>query len=274
MSTNLRVGKIAGAFWATLLACGVVACTSSDTTGGTGGTAGGGASGAGGSAGGTTGATTAAATGKLCPLPTQALITDFTYAPLDGGSTSSTDPRFTAGAMTGGGSSYGPTLKSDVSQGAWHFTGSVSDYSGFNIYFDNCDIIDASKYKGITFTISGNVAQGINMGVGTLADKASAAWLISKSDTQAKATDAGSCTPTSGDNRYYTPGCQDPQLAIPVTAAPSKQSILWTDLAGGSPLASPDPKALTSIYWNFLWTGAGETPYDVDLVVDDLKFVE
>jgi hypothetical protein len=269
MSTNLRVGKIAGAFLATLLACGVVACTSSDSTGGTGGTTS--AAGAGGNAGGTTGATTAAATGKLCPLPTQALINDFT-AP-DGGVTSATDPRFTAGAMTGGGSSYGPTLTSDVTQGNWHFTGSVSDYSGFNIYFDNCDVIDASKYKGIAFTISGNVTQGITMGVGTVADKASAAWLISKADTQAKATDSGTCTPTGGDNRYYTPGCQDPTLAIPVTTAPTPQKILWTDLAGGAPLASPDPKMLTSIYWIFQWSSTA-TAYDVDLVIDDIKFVE
>jgi len=279
MSTNLRVGSIAQSLLATLLACGALACTSTESPSpGTGGSTGTGgttsAGGAGGGAGGTTGTTTGAAPGTKCAPPSQAVITDFTYAPLDGGTTSTKDPRFSAGTLTGGGSSYGPGLTSDVTQGNWHLSGTVSDYSGFNIYFDNCDILDASKYKGISFTISGTGATSITMGVGTVEDKTSAAWLISKNDKDAKATDSGTCTPTSGDNRYYTPGCADPTLAVTVPATAATQTVLWTDLKGGAPSASPTPTAITSIYWRFDWTGTGGTAYPVDLVIDNLKFVE
>jgi hypothetical protein len=259
MSTNLRVGKIAEAFLATLLACGVVACTSSEPAGGTGGSGGGG-----------TGGTT---TGTLCPIPNQALITDFTYTPSGAVTTSAKDPRFSAGTLVGGGSSYGAGLTSDVTQGNWHISGTVSDYSGFNIYFDNCDILDASKYKGISFTISGTGTTSITMSVGTVADKASAAWLISKSDTSAKATDSGSCTPTSGDNRYYTPGCADPKVAVTLLATAATQTVLWTDLKGGSPLASPAAAAITSISWSFDWAATGVTAYPVDIVIDNLSFI-
>jgi hypothetical protein len=274
MSRKLRVGNIAGSLAAVLCGGMLVACTTQENnSGGTGGSAGSttplGSGGGGG--GGSTGA--AGSDGTLCPAPQQ-VLTNFTYTPGTGGST--TEARFgSTGTLQGGESFYPSTLVSDVTQSNWHISGTVSDYTGFALYFDNCDHLDASKFKGITFTISGSVPQGnaITMGVGTIADTPTGAWMLSPGGkTTAKATDAGRCVPTSG-TQYYHPGCGDPTAQIPVTAAAVTQQVPWTNLTGGTPLSSPDPAGITSIYWYFPWSGAGATPYQVDIVIDDLGFI-
>ena len=279
MNTSLRNRNISGSLLATVLACGLVACTTTESNpSGTGGSGAGGttpAVGTGGSAGGTTGSSTSAGSdGTLCPTAQQT-ITDFTYAPSDAG-TSTTEARFgSAGTLQGGESTYPTSLVSDVTKSTWHLSGTIGDYSGFALYFDSCDRIDASAFKGISFTISGSVPQGnaITMGVGTLNDTPTGAWMLSPGGkTTAKATDAGKCTPTSG-TQYYHPGCGDPTAQISVTSATVTQNILWGSLTGGTPDPSPAASGITSIYWFFPWTGAGGTPYAVDLVIDDLKFI-
>jgi len=261
---------------AMLLAGGLVACTtqeaSPDGTGGAMVGTGGAAVGSGGASG---GAGASGGEGTLCPAPQQ-VITDFTFLQNDAGNASTTEARFgSSGTLQGGESFYPTTMTSDVTQGNWHLSGTVSDYTGFALYFDNCDHLDASAFKGIRFTISGSVPQGdaITMGVGTINDTPTGTWMLSPGgDTSALPTDAGKCTPTSG-TQYYHPGCGDPTTQIPVTAAPVVQNVLWTDLTGGTPDSSPTPSEITSIYWYFPWSGAGATPYDVDLVIDDLGFI-
>ncbi len=258
---------------------GLLACTTQEAAqGGSGGTtAGAGGSGAAGSTGSTTGL------GTLCPPPQQ-VITDFTYTPSDAG-TDTTAVRFgSAGTLQGGESYYPGTgstypLTSDVTQNSWHISGTVGDYSGFALYFDNgsssCDRVDASQFKGISFTISGSVPHGgaITFGMGTVADTPTGTWMHDVGgDTTAKATDVGSCTPTSG-NQYYHPGCGDPTTQIPVTATPTVQNVSWTDLTGGIPQASPDPSGITSVYWFFPWTGSTDTSYAADLTIDNLSFI-
>jgi hypothetical protein len=282
MSTSLRIGNIPGSLVAMLLACGLVACTSQEApAGGTGGSSAGGSAGSttttgnGGSGGGNTGTSTSAGSdGTLCPTPSQ-VITDFTYTPSDAG-VSTSEVRFgSSGTLQGGESFYPSTLTSDVTQGTWHLSGTISDYSGFALYFDLCDHLDAKAFKGISFKISGSVPQGnaITMGVGTIADTPTGAWMLSPGGkTTAKATDAGRCTPTSG-TQYYHPGCGDPTTQIPVTSSPVVQSVTWATLTGGTPVASPNPAEITSIYWFFPWTGTGATPYTFDLVIDDLQFI-
>jgi hypothetical protein len=263
-----------------LCVCGLVACTTQEAKqGGTGGSVGGGTGGTGPVAG-TTGSTTG--DGTLCPPPQQ-VITDFTYTPSDAGTTSTSEVRFGSSGVLQGGESYYPNassgssypLTSDVTKNNWHLSGTVGDYSGFALYFDNCDHLDAKAYKGISFAISGSVPHGnaITMGMGTINDTPTGTWMLSPGGkTTAKPTDAGKCTPTSG-TQYYHPGCGDPTTQIPVTATTATQSVLWGSLTGGTPDASPNPSEITSIYWYFPWTGTGDTPYAVDLVIDDLKFI-
>jgi hypothetical protein len=215
--------------------------------------------------------------GTLCSLPTAALITDFTYAPSDGGTTSTTDVRFgTWGALSGGGYVY-PTsgsypLTPDVTQSNWHISGTVGDYSGFGLYFDNCNRLDASKYQGISFTISGSVGQTnqLTLGVSTLNDSIAAAWINTHGGNS---SGPGRCIPTSGTSQYSEQGCSNPSTTVSVTATPTVVSVLWSDFTGGSPDTDvATPSEITGISWAFPWTSAG-TPYPVDLVIDDLSFI-
>lgn len=272
MNKGLHNGTVAGTLGAMLCACALAACTTqeADGTGGSGGSTLPANGGAGGS-----GTTTSAAggLGTLCPLPQQ-LITDFTAVLTDAG-TAPTDLRFGAGQGTlqGGGSVYPTTLKADFSQGTWHISGTVDNYAGFGLYFDNCDRIDASAFKGLSFTLSGTVPGGaITVGAGTVNNTPTGTWMSTTGgDTTAKATDAGKCTPTSG-TQYYHPGCTDPTAQVTVTATPTPQSIPWATLTGGAPDASVTPSELTSIYWILPWT-EGRAPYEVDIVIDNLGFI-
>jgi hypothetical protein len=253
---------------ASLVVCGLVACTTQESgSGGTGGsiapTGTGGTTGGGGSTG-------ASGLGTLCPAPAQ-VLTDFAFN-ADAGAA---DIRFGGGGtLSGGGSIYPATaMKQDLTQGSWHISGTVGDYSGFGLYFDNCDRVDASKYKGISFTLSGAAPGGITMMVGTAGDTANATWMAANGKTTAKTTDVGRCTPSQNtSNQYYTPGCSSPAKQIVVPATASTISVLWSDFTGGTPEASVTPSEITSIAWNFQWSGSG-TPYAVDIVMDDLAFI-
>ena len=283
MNTILRFENISRSLLVLCLTGGLVACTTQAASpGGTGGSTSPAGTGGGGSAG-STGAETGL--GTLCPPPQQ-IITSFTYTPSDAGTTDTTAVRFgSAGTLQGGESFYpgaGSTfpLTSNVTQNNWHISGTVGDYSGFALYFDSgsspCDRVDASAFKGISVTISGSVPRGnaITFGVGTVKDTPSGTWMMGPGGkTTAKATDVGSCTPTSGNQNYH-PGCGDPTAQIPVTTgSPVSQTVTWADLTGGTPVASPDPSGITSIYWFFPWTGSTDTSYDVDITIDDLAFI-
>jgi alpha-L-fucosidase len=216
--------------------------------------------------------------GTLCPVPTTPLITDFTYAPPDGGTTSTTEVHFGDwGGLTGGeyiyptsGTSY--PLVSDVSQSNWHITGTVGTYSGLGLYFDGCNRLDASKYKGLSFTISGSIGSTnqLTFGVGTLNDSLAAGWINTHGGNS---SDPGRCIPTSGTGQYSQEGCRTPSKTIAVTPTPTVVNVLWGDFTGGSPEASvASPSEITSISWTLPWTGTG-APYPLDLVIDDIAFI-
>jgi len=254
-----RILQIRSTLLASLLLCGAVGCTTQESnSGGTGGSAG--PSGTGGSSGGL---------GTLCPLPAQ-VISDFTF----NSDAATADVRYGGnGTLSGGGSVYPSTLTQDLAHGSWHLSGTVNTYTGFTLYFDNCDRVDASKYKGISFTVSGAATGGLTMSVGTAGDTATWTWMAANGKTAAKETDVGRCTPTQNtSNQYYTPGCTAPSKAISVSATPTPVSVLWTDLTGGAPETSPNAAQITSIAWAFQWADGG-SPYTVDLVFDDLAFI-
>jgi hypothetical protein len=211
--------------------------------------------------------------GTLCPPPAGALLTDFTYAAVDGGTTSASGIRFGSyGALSGGTYVYPSSLVSDVSQSHWHISGTVGDYSGFGLYFDGCNRIDASAYKGISFTISGTVGptNQVTLNVGTLNDSIAAGWINTHGgDTN----DPGRCIPTSGTGQYSQEGCADPTKTVAVTATPTVVSVLWGDFAGGKPDPSvATPSEITHISWSLPWN-AGGASYPVDIVIDDLSFI-
>jgi hypothetical protein len=242
--------------------------------------------------------------GVLCPLPMQALITDFTVVPPDAGAP---DPdagtadggaadaapvamntvHFGGGLTLGGSEFVYPTagnwpVTSDVSGGNWHMTAAngIGDYSGFGLYFDNCSHVDASAYSGISFTISGSVLPPggiVTMNVATLDDQIAASWLLTHGGTPA-ATDPGRCIPTSATatNQYNQSECASPAFVVNITATPTKVTIPWASFTTGKPMGVL-PGNITGISWFFPPpTGAGTTtptPYPVDITIDDLSFI-
>jgi hypothetical protein len=270
-----------------VVAGGMAACTTQEakTDAGTGGKTGTGVGGA--ISGGMGGSAGAYATddGVLCPLPTMALMSDFTFVTPDGGTDAAVamdTVHFGSGAGFAGGEFYYPTtgnyaVTSNVSNNNWHMTGTLGDYSGFGLFFDNCTRLNASAYRGISFTISGSVPQGnmITMGIGTLNNVIAASWLNTHGgDGTLK---PGRCIPTSGTTQYSQTTCADSTKTVPVTATPTTVTILWNDFIGGKPEAGVTPSDIISVYWFFPPpAGAGTatpTTYPVDLVIDDLSFV-
>jgi hypothetical protein len=278
MSTNLRLGTLSRSLGILLVAGGLVACTSQAASpAGTGGTSvgSGGSTGTGGAGG------LAVNGGVLCPLPMQPLITDFTYV-ADGGS--ATAVHFGDDSTTFSGnefvypSSGTDAVTSDVTGSSWHLTGTLDTYSGFGLSFDNCSKVDASAYKGISFTISGSVPMSnlITMDVGILDDTIAASWLDSK-DAGTVTDGPGACFPVSGTNQYSQTTCADPIKTIPVTTTATTVSVLWTDFTGGKPKANVLPNEILTIAWFFPPpTGAGTATavaYPVDITIDNLSFI-
>jgi hypothetical protein len=214
-----------------------------------------------------------------CPTPEDSSILDFTHLSGDGVQASFGDFVET---FSGGTFVYPNTeqmtmypLTSDVTQDNWHITGTVGEYSGFGLYFENCTKFDASAFDGIEFTISGDVGLGttVDLRVGTAANSVSHEWLHENGQADEPAN-FGRCIPP-GSNQYDG-SCSEPHFTVTVTESPSVVTVLWDDLTGGSPEASVTPSELTSISWA-LPAPAGVdtenvTTYSVDLVVDDLRF--
>ena len=290
MNPNQRTGKLSLAIL--FVGGALVACTSQAVSTGTGGSGGAG-TGTGGSGGGS-GDTAACGSGPfapsagvVCPAPSSSgLITNFTYS-ADSGATDQIRFGDDATTLTGGESTYANTggmIASDVTQGDWHITAHVANYSGFNLYFDNvsvggkpCNVIDASAFSGISFTIWGTTGGNpITMGVGIVDDTPAPSWFSSVD--AGSVTGPGSCIPTSG-SQYYHPGCADPMYAITIDAgattlaAAKTVSLKWADFAGGGCKANVLPEQIVSVYWQFLWA-TGTTPYDVDIHIDNLTFTK
>jgi len=290
MNPNLRSGMLSLAVL--LIGSGLgggLACTSQAVTTGTGGSGGTGTG-----TGGTTGEQAACGSGPYapsagvaCPAPSASgLITDFTYS-ADSGSTEQIRFGDDSTTLSGGEATYansGGTLTSNVTQGDWHLVGHVANYSGFNIYIDNvpvggkpCNMVNASAFTGISFTIWGTTGGNpISMAVGIVDDTPAPSWFSSVD--AGSVTGPGSCIPTSG-SQYYHPGCADPTYAITVpttattVAAAQTVSLKWTDFTGG--LCKPNvlPEQIVSISWQFAWSTA-TTPYDVDIHIDNLSFTK
>jgi hypothetical protein len=278
MNTNLHVGRLAQSLLAILFAgSGLVACTTQEappsgtagTSGGAGITGGAGTTGAGGSSG------LPSNDGVVCKPPAQA-ITDFTYDP-DAGATDQVRFGVFGTSLSGGQSAYG-SLTGNVTGNDWHLMGNITDYSGFNLYFDNvenCNRVDASAFGGISFTIWGTASGNmLTLGMGTLDNTVKSSWLDSI-DAGSGMVKPGRCMPTSGNGPYYHPGCADPTYTFAVTgtqASPQTVSVRWNAFMAGEPMVGVTPANILSVYWNVPWMPGG-TPYMVDIHIDNLTFI-
>ena len=56
-------------------------------------------------------------------------------------------------------------------------------------------------------------------------------------------------------------------------------SLMWADIKGGKPEASPNPAEILALRWLFKWDQASAADaaahkYDVDVTLDDVKLIE
>jgi hypothetical protein len=279
--------------------CATLGCVSNSSEGGTGGgSSSGGSTSMGGSTG-TTGGGSATggsggqvgATGAFACAPPVQMITDFTYmdgAPADTASFGDYTTTFSGGTFiyptTG---SY--PLTSDVTKSNWHVSGTVGDYSGLGLFFSGvnpataatggCGKLDASAFKGVQFTISGNIPMGnvVSLNVGTAGDDVASTWLNAHKTVATdpdKEPNFGRCMPAVSQ---YDTTCGSPSKAVPVTATPTVVKVLWAELVGGKPEATVNPTEITFISWVLPSpTGAGTTApttYVADVTIDDLQFI-
>ncbi len=176
----------------------------------------------------------------------------------------------------------------------WHISGTVfSHHDLFGIYW-NCTAaassgctLDVSQWKGISFTIKGNVGPDNALG-----------FTMGRADDDVVTANAncGVCIPAA-DAASPEDSCHGPRTTITVPAdgtTVKTVTLNWADLTGGSPQDTIDPHQLTGIVWFFhdpsaaadggtgsndagATDGSTDGPtgpsYHVDFVIDDIKFL-
>ena len=298
MNTNLRNGMLSLAVL--LVGGGLVACTtqaaSPTGTGGTGTGTGGTTPGSGGSSstgtGGGGGGYPVSQGVPCLPPAASGLITDFTYTPGDAAAPVTTQVAFGDYTTTLSGGEFvypDPTttnmypITSLVTAGNWHLTGTIGDFSGFGFFFQTssggCNRIDATGFKGMSFTISGTVMNdSVTFEVDTLNDTIKPAWLNAHGGS-AMDTDPGACDPggTASTTQYSQSVCTEPTKAIPVGSTPATVSVLWTDFTTGKPETGPVPTDIVGIRWVLPTPSspgtASAVTYPLDLTVDNIAFI-
>lgn len=209
---------------------------------------------------------------STCPPIIRPSISDFTYSP--GGS--ATLASFGGDAAFPGGTYFYPSsgsLSSSIVEDEWHLTGTVDTISGFGVYADACQPLNASAFTGIAFRLWGHIDgdRPLSFFVESAAQQVSSSWINAN---KANPTDAdappnsGRCFPTTS---RYDGSCREPRVLLTVSSEPVSIVIPWGDFAGGSPEAAVEPREITAMAWSL--PQPGDTPYGIDIHIDDLRFV-
>lgn len=219
-----------------------------------------------------------------------AAATDMTILDFNGvtaGATQATFGGYMQGVQYGGGTYLYPNamtaadgmgLSNDFSGMTWHITGLVKDYSGFGLYLTST--ADVSMFGGISFDIKGTfTATGAGDG-GVPAMSATfsitdVAHAVDSLHTADGSMTCGTCAPTTSQ---YDGTCASPAKVIPITTDSVTQTLHWTDITGGKRPPqftgeSPDPSKITAIAWALPWSGTGSAQYNVDITIDNLKYI-
>ena len=222
---------------------------------------------------------------QLCPAVVEPLLLDFATA--NGGPAQALFGDFSqllsggtfiypagAGEVSDAGIPATPGLVSDVAGGDWHITGRVVEAAGFGLFF-NCQLIDAARFAGIAFRVSGQAGPGnlVAVRMRTAGNEVARAWFI-EAGISPPAT-FGRCIPASSQ---YDGTCEPANADVVVTPAGSDVVVRFDQLAGGRPESGVNPAELIQIEWALplpeVSDAGAVTSYDVDLRVDDIRFVE
>jgi hypothetical protein len=143
------------------------------------------------------------------------------------------------------------SLQASVNPGAT--TDISNDFVGFGLGFDLPPCLDASAYTGVQFTVTGDL--------GTCA---LSLQMVPSENNWYQTSGVGSCT--VGQGQCYGP------FSGPVTTGTNV--VRFTDMSGGSPLTTLDPKALNDISWNINVPTDGVTAACVaSFTITDISFV-
>lgn len=216
---------------------------------GQGGTAGKGGAGGGGGTGGMVGNPVTFKCGHK--VPSQPIITSF-----DG---YVADRWVSPGNLDGGGYAYPDSVKLAMAD----YLGTeaqIEDYSGIGAWFGGC--IDAAKFKGVTFKVSGSVG----------ATSTVQFFLITNSTKDVNEADGvGECVPSDPSDAWGS--CRPPVVSLPVGEEPQTVFVPWTSFKGGLPNDKTDGSDIIALQWSFEWIDENESqPYAAKLTVDDLAF--
>jgi hypothetical protein len=138
----------------------------------------------------------------------------------------------------------------------FHITGMVSDYDGFGIYTGKCSSL--SGYTGVTFTLKGTTAS---------VDKPNTVKFVIQmnADEPIDTTNSkGACVGSSGVE------CISPNKVIMTSDSP--QTVMFSDLTGGKPIAALDPTQVLGLQWQIDPDGT-KTPFAVDLQLSEVTLI-
>ena len=139
-------------------------------------------------------------------------------------------------------------------------SGAVKTYTGMGVYFNGC--IDASKYKGVRFTISGDPGAS-----GTVRFFP----VVNRNRDVSTELSVGACVPADPVNWWDS--CHPPEMSLPVTATPTEHYVPWTAFEGGAPTLVTDGSDVLTLEWAFRWL-EGDAAYTAALKVDNLAFYD
>ncbi len=139
------------------------------------------------------------------------------------------------------------------------YTDSVATYSGIGVWFAGC--IDASKLKGVRFSMGGN---------GGSTKSLQFYLIVNRNRDVDDVNSVGACIPDDPDNVW--PSCRPPGVRLAITPEASTQTVLWSDFAGGLPADKTDGSDILALQWSFDWS-EGEPSYAADLTIDNLEFI-
>ena len=146
-----------------------------------------------------------------------------------------------------------PGLTEDLTASNWHITGLVSNaMNAYAFVLSFTCTIDASAYSGVEFTIRGNAGplNSLTLQTGFGGDLPPTAGGFG----------TGVCPPN---------GCASPSAVLTVTPAVATIRLPWSAFTGGRPMGTVNPAQLVQLLWGLAIRPA---PYNVDLVIDDLRF--
>jgi hypothetical protein len=207
-----------------------------------------------------------------CPPLSRPTISEFTFTP--GGNPRGTS--FGEDASFQGGTYFYPSdraLTSSVTDGNWHLSGTVDTISGFGLFLNACQPMDASAFSGIAFTLWGNIEGDRTLAffIESAAHQVSSQWInANKANPEDPDVldNSGRCFPAAS---RYDGTCREPRVMLELTSEPTTVEIPWADFAGGSPVPALDASEITAIAWSL--PQPDDTPYSVDIHIDDLRFI-